>query len=129
MYQYGNPYGYQQFQQAYQPAPQAQPPIYQKGLSGRVVQSASDVTPSDVAMDGGVSWFPAADGSMVWAKAWTPEGTIRTTAYAPVAPEPAPAEAQGQNPTLDAILERLTAIEAALTPKGRKRKEGDEPAD
>lgn len=124
--QYGNPYGYQQMQvPQYQ---QAQPPVYQKGLQGRTVQGLADVTPSDVAMDGGTSWFPAADGSMVWAKAWMPDGTIRTTAYAPVAPDPAPVEGEGQNPVLDAILERLTAIEAAVT-KGRRRKEADEPAD
>lgn len=124
--QYGNPYGYQQLQQQY--APPAQPVVYQKGIQGRTVQSLADVTPSDVAMDGGTSWFPAADGSMVWAKAWTPDGTIRTTAYAPVTPEPAPTLGEAANPTLDAILERLTAIEAAVT-KGKKRKEADEPAD
>lgn len=132
MYQYGNPFGYQGFQQAYQQAmPQSQPAIYQqpKGLSGRTVASVADVTPSEVTMDGTVSWFPAADGSMVWAKAWAPDGTIRTTVYAPVTPEPAPAQGEGQNPVLDAILERLTAIEAALTPKAKKRKEADEPAD
>lgn len=130
MYQYGNPYAYQGFQQAYQQAmPQSQP-VYQqpKGLSGRTVASVADVTPSEVTMDGTVSWFPAADGSMVWAKAWAPDGTIRTTAYAPVTPEPAPAQGDGQNPVLEGILERLTAIEAALTPK-KKRKEADEPAD
>ena len=129
--QYGNPYGYQGFQQAYQQAmPQSQP-IYQqpKGLSGRTVASVADVTPSEVTMDGTVSWFPAQDGSMVWAKAWAPDGTIRTTVYAPVASEPAPAQGEGQNTVLDAILERLTAIEAALATKGKKRKEADEPAD
>lgn len=129
MYQYGNPYAYQGFQQAYQQAmPQSQPAIYQtpKGLSGRTVQSVMDVTPSEVTMDGTVSWFPAQDGSMVWAKAWAPDGTIRTTAYAPVTPEPAPAQGEGQNPVLEGILERLTAIEAALAPK-KKRKEADEP--
>ena len=130
MYQYGNPYAYQGFQQAYQQAmPQSQP-IYQqpKGLSGRTVASVADVTPSEVTMDGTVSWFPAADGSMVWAKAWAPDGTIRTTTYAPVTPEPAPAQGEAANPVLEGILERLTAIEAALAPK-KKRKEADEPAD
>lgn len=127
--QYGNPYGYQGFQQAYQQQV-PQPVISQQPrLSGRTVQSLLDVTPSDVAMDGGTSWFPAADGSAVWAKAWTPDGTIRTTVYAPVAPEPAPAQGEAANPVLDAILERLTAIEAAVTVKGKKRKEADEPAD
>lgn len=128
--QYGNPYGYQQIQQQLpQFAPQSQPPIYQKGLQGRTVQSLMDVTPSDVAMDGGTSWFPAADGSAVWAKAWTPDGTIRTTVYAPVTPEPAPVQGEAASPVLDAILERLTAIEAAVVTKGKKRKEADEPAD
>lgn len=105
------------------PAYQPQTSYQSRGISGRTVSSLAEVTPSEVAMDGTVSWFPAADGSMVWAKAWAPDGTIRTTAYAPVPAEPAPVEGQGQNGTLEAILERLDGIEAAL--KAKKKGGGE----
>lgn len=124
--QYGNPFAFQQFQQA-QPQMQAAPP--QRPLPGRVVGGIAEVTPSDVPMDGRTSWFPAADGSMVWGRAWTADGTIRTTAYAPVEQPDAPEGRSGENPVLDAILERLTAIEDALRAKPKKRKEADEPSD
>lgn len=53
------------------------------GLSGRMVNNPSEITPQEVTMDGTVSFFPQADYSCIYAKAWNPDGTIRTVRYIP----------------------------------------------
>lgn len=98
---YGNPYQ--------QPA--------RRGLAGRTVATLAEVTPADVPVDGGTAWFPAADGSMVWAKSWAPDGTVRTTAYEP-AERPA-AEAGGWEKAIGDVTARIEALEA----KAKRRKE------
>lgn len=72
--------------------PQMQKPV---GLPGKMVSSASDITPNDVPMDGRVSLFPQQDYSCIIAKAWNAEGKIDTVVYVPQQPEK-PAE-EGQN--------------------------------
>lgn len=108
-----------------QPAPQYQPKYqYQppSGLSGRTVASLSEVTVNDVPSDGSTGFFPAADGSVVWAKRWMSDGSISTTAYVPEpVPEPAP-----EPDKMDAVLERLSAIEAALKGKAKRKAVDDE---
>lgn len=102
MYQY--PYQQPYFQQ---------PP---RGISGRVVASLAEVNVNDVPNDGSFGWFPALDGSHVWAKRWRADGTIETLAFVPEAvPEPEPAK----NPN-DEIIARLEAIEATLRKKAGK---------
>lgn len=40
------------------------------GLTGRIIQTESDITPNEVAMDGSVSLFPLGDYSAIIAKQW-----------------------------------------------------------
>lgn len=103
MYQYQQPY-----QQPYQP--QMQP----RGVPGRVVSSLSEVTVNDVPSDGSIGYFPARDGSCIWAKQWRGDGSIETVSYLP---QPLPKQ-EKQHDRLDEIMERLDSIEASL----KKRK-------
>jgi len=88
-----NPYQYQpqpMWQQQYPQQPQQiqQQPV-QQGIQGRCVNSESDIAPSEVPMDGTLSWFPLADGSAVYAKKWNADGTISTSKFVmESAPEP-----------------------------------------
>lgn len=63
--------------QGHSPAPSFHP---QPGISGRVVTGPGEIQVQEVPTDGTVAWFPAADGSCVWGKRWTP-----TAASAPSA--------------------------------------------
>ena len=100
-----------------------QPMHYQppRGLNGRTVSSLSEVTINDVPNDGSVGWFPASDGSCVWAKQWRGDGSIDTLRYVPEA-VPKPSKEPDK---MDAIMERLDAIEAALR-KGKRKAADDE---
>lgn len=104
------------FQQQAQPQNIAQP----TALAGRLVGGAGDITPNDVPTDGTIGYFPCVDGSVIYAKTWAGDGSIKTTEYVPKAPE---AALEKQEPTFDAVvLERLDAIEQAiaeLKPKPR----------
>lgn len=121
---------YQQYQQpfsayaAVQPQVQNLQPVngYQpRGISGKAVSVLAEVTVNDVPSDGSRGYFPAHDGSCIWAKQWRSDGTIETTRYVPEAvPEPEP-----EPDRLDEIMARLDAIEAALKPRKRKAVEDE----
>lgn len=64
----------------YNPYPQYQANPQQ--LHGRIVNSANDILPNEVSMDGTISFFPLSDGSGVIGKQWNSDGTIRTYTYA-----------------------------------------------
>ncbi len=53
-------------------------------LSGRIVNSETDVMPNDVIMDGSISLFPLSDYSAIIAKQWNANGTISTIKYIPI---------------------------------------------
>ena len=77
------PYDYVPYPQA---TPLAQPQQFRpmtQGLSGRMVNSLGEITPQEVTMDGSVSLFPQSDYSCIYAKAWNPDGTIKTVRYVP----------------------------------------------
>lgn len=98
---YPNP-GWNQYQ--YQPAPtypftpyytpvqqpNAQPMNYNAHVAnpapvrGRVVKTDSEITPSDIPMDGYASLFPAEDYSCIYVKRWDKDGKIQTTKFIPV---------------------------------------------
>lgn len=114
---------YQPPYQTFQPPPYV--PQYQqqqvRGVSGRVVSSVSEINVNDVPSDGTVGFFPASDGSCIWAKQWRSDGLIDTVRYVPEAAKPV----ENQPDRIDAIIERLDGIEAALKPK-RKKGGGDD---
>lgn len=91
--------------QGYSPAPSFHP---QPGISGRVVTSPGEIQVQEVPTDGTVAWFPAADGSCVWGKRWTPDGSIQTVRYVAEAQE----AAQQADPVaqIDAKLDRALSM-------------------
>lgn len=91
--------------QGYSPTPSFHP---QPGISGRVVTGPGEIQVQEVPTDGTVAWFPAADGSCVWGKRWTPDGSIQTVRYEAEAQEAAPqADPMAQ---IDAKLDRALSM-------------------
>ena len=121
MYQYPYqpaPQPMPQYQQAYQP----QMPQYQQKqfspITGRIVSNAEEIMVQEVPTDGSIAWFPAADGSCVYGKRWTPDGNITTLRFVPEAVEPAqpmPDPIAELNGKVDQALGML----AAMQPQGR----------
>lgn len=121
MYQYPYqpaPQHMPQYQQAYQP----QMPQYQQKqfspITGRIVSNTEEIMVQEVPTDGSIAWFPAADGSCVYGKRWTPDGNITTLRFVPEAVEPAqpmPDPIAELNGKVDQALGML----AAMQPQGR----------
>lgn len=109
--QYAQPYGTAQYQQPMMPAQQPQAMPQQRGISGRMVSALSEIVPNEVPMDGSVAFFPTADGSAIFAKAWNPNGTISTVQYSPLRDDKPEASA---GPTLADVLSRLDDIESLI---------------
>lgn len=81
-FMYGNPQTIQQT--LYQPQTAYPSQINrQQVMHGRVVNSAEEIMPNEVAMDGSVSLFPTRDYSRIYAKAWNSDGTITTIEFVP----------------------------------------------
>lgn len=100
--------------QGYSPAPSFHP---QPGISGRVVTSPGEIQVQEVPTDGTVAWFPAADGSCVWGKRWTPDGSISTVRYV--------AEAQEAAPQADPVAQIDAKLDHALSMLGHILGEDD----
>lgn len=100
--------------QGYSPAPSFHP---QPGISGRVVTSPGEIQVQEVPTDGTVAWFPAADGSCVWGKRWTPDGSISTVRYV--------AEAQEAAPQADPVAQIDAKLDRALSMLGHILGEDD----
>ena len=127
MYGYGgNQFGtygqtmYQPMVQQYQPVQIPQAPRPQ--MQGRTVASADEITVQEVPTDGTMGWFPAQDGSCVWGKRWTPDGSIVTVRYSPDSPtaEPAPDPVAALSARVDEIMEVVEDIRDCM-PKSRSR--------
>lgn len=88
------------------------------GLRGRVVSTPDEITPQEVPMDGGYSFFPLADNSAVYMKAWTPDGKINTFKFIPESIE-LPVDQTPDNTSM--ILQRLDSIESMLKQKTGRR--------
>lgn len=96
-------------QQAYQPYQQPYPQMPTRmvpQISGRVVNSLDDITVQEVPTDGTVALFPAADGSCVYSKRWTPDGNILTMRFVPEASDDQPK----QPSQLDIIDNRISEL-------------------
>ena len=119
-----NPYPIQPtypFTPAYTPVrqPNVSPTTYdttQVGTSapvrGRIVKVDTDISPSDVPMDGFSSYFPAEDGSCIYVKHWDKDGKIQTTKFVPV-----PTDTSDFVPTAsfeDEMRERMDTLENLL---------------
>lgn len=108
----------QMVSQGYQ-SPDLQPHV-QPGITGRVVSSLDEIQVQEVPTDGTVAWFPAADGSCVWGKRWTPDGSISTVRYV--------AEAQEAAPQADPVAQLNAKVDRALEMLGSMVGEGAEDA-
>lgn len=82
---------------------------------GRFVKSADEVTASDVSMDGSMNFFPKADMSEIYGKAWQPDGKIKTIVFKPVLEEQETnTNANMQNNENDAFFEFKEQIKEML---------------
>lgn len=99
---------YMQPQQAYmqqpQIQPQAQPQTWQQ-LSGKLVNNVEEITANDVPMNA-PAYFPKCDGSGIYVKQWTANGTISTVLYQPANMQ--------EEPKQDPIMDKLANIEKAI---------------
>ena len=100
--------------QGYSPAPSFHP---QPGISGRVVTGPGEIQVQEVPTDGTMAWFPATDGSCVWGKRWTPDGSISTVRYV--------AEAQEAAPQADPVAQIDAKLDRALSMLGHILGEDD----
>lgn len=111
-------YPYQPFQQPYQPAmPQPMPIQPTSGISGHLVGSHEEIQPNDVPMNGQAAYFPAQDGSVIYAKQWNPNGSITTVRYVPAVDEQ---EDSTPTITLQDIVDQLDDIRDLLKKPARK---------
>lgn len=55
-------------------------------LPGRMVSRVEDVAIGEVPTDGSVGLFPQNDGSCIYAKSWTGDGSIKTIKFVPEIP-------------------------------------------
>ena len=80
-----NPYS-QGYQQTYPQNPQTYPQA-SVGLQGKLVDSIDVVKAIDIPLDGSVSYFPIADGSLIVTKQLQRDGTSKTMIYKPIEKE------------------------------------------
>lgn len=92
--------------------PQPQPQVLQ--ISGRMVNSADDILPNEIPMDGRNCYFPSFDGSCIYVKAWNKNGKLDMVKYVLDTVEQTPKESQLEV-MLNSINERLSKIEKTLT--------------
>lgn len=70
-----------------QPSTQIPQDIYKPqpiGLQGKVVDSIDVVKATDITLDGSITYFPLADGSLIATKQLAPDGTSKIVVYKPV---------------------------------------------
>ena len=87
-------------------------PTKMTGMYGHFVNSASEITPNEVPMDGSYAIFPLHDFSKIFIKSWNTDGTISTLEFSPVGNSEKSSDASAQ---MDLILEKLSKIEQQLS--------------
>ena len=101
-YQQSNPYmqrmeQLQQFQQTLQPQNQS-PALNMLSALGKYVESMDMVKATDIPMDGNMYFFPKADGTEIYGKAWMQDGRTRILTFKPVLEdEPNNLPSEGKN--------------------------------
>lgn len=58
----------------------------QSGVFGKMIQAPTDIMPGDIPMNGTPCFFPMQDGSAIYMKAWSADGTINTMRFLPENP-------------------------------------------
>lgn len=75
-------------------------------IFGRVISTESEITPNEVPMDGTIALFPLSDFSVVIAKQWSQDGTIKTVRFVPEIQTSEP-----ETPTTMSITELAQSID------------------
>lgn len=83
-------------------------------IHGKVVTSLSEVGAFDVPMDGTMGWFPSADGTKVWGRRWSPNGSIETVLFTPEAIE------EPDEGGVAELSKRVAALEEAIASIGKE---------
>ena len=121
-YQQPNPYmqrmeQLQQFQQTLQNPVQNQ----QMPALGKMVESIDIVKATDIPMDGNMYYFPKADGTEIYGKAWMQDGRTRILTFKPVSDDESNNSAHEEEKlkfdAFNAILEGIQADIKTLTDK------------
>lgn len=81
----------------------------------RIVNDFTEITVGDIPTNGTPGFFIKADGSEIQSRRWTEDGRIITGRYLPEA-----ATEEKPDP-FEKIMQRIDALEAALTPKSRRK--------
>ena len=58
----------------------------QSSVFGKMIQAPTDIMPGDIPMNGTPCFFPMQDGSAIYMKAWSADGTINTMRFLPENP-------------------------------------------
>ena len=107
--QYPITYPTQMPQQVPQQNPQPQVNFTQN-LDGRIVNSAEEITPNEVPMNGSVSYFPLKDGKRIIGKRWNSDGTIDTAEFELVERSKEGVNINSQIPSIDEKLDEILSI-------------------
>lgn len=81
-------------------------------ISGRIIRSDEVVQPQEIPMNGSASVFPVQDGSAIYLKSWSPDGTIKTLKYVPDSSQAAGAQTPSAT---DQIMKRLEQLDAKIS--------------
>lgn len=96
------------------------------GIRGKIVNTADEITPQDVPMDGSSAIFPIADGSAIVLMKWEANGSIKPIRYVPEKIEETSKEPHitltidGLASMLDARLNELKSLIEASTDEHEK---------
>ena len=104
-YQQPNNYGYSQ---------SGTPSMNSQQYGAKMVNSASEIMPNDVPMDGRMYLFMLVDGSRIFGKRWSQEGRLETTVYSPEQVIDI-SESSGYSNDTQKIMERLNQMDTAIS--------------
>ncbi len=114
-----------------QPPPQM-PQQTAPSMFGKIITNPNEISPQDIPTDGNCCYFPMADKSCIYVKAWNPDCTMSTVKYVPESAVPTqqpteqpasavePTVSQESN-TIDILVEHLERIEKAIKDSARKQ--------
>lgn len=112
-----NPMGVYPYPQTYTAVPAILPTPSQAqkttGIFGRFVNSASEITPNEISMDGSYSIFPLNDMSKILVKSWNTDGTISTLEFSPVV-KSEKVDIKDEDDRISMILDKLSKLEEQL---------------
>lgn len=80
----------------------------QSSVFGKMIQAPTDIMPGDIPMNGMPCFFPMQDGSAIYMKAWSADGTINTMRFLP---EHAAPKEPTQLDRIENMLSRLIGVQ------------------